>query len=367
MAEETIAVDPDVYSAEVPGTYPDDWQSETTSIGSSIYRGLMENGRRYVSSHTGRNLELTIARRSYQTLSNKESLSQADDRVPSDDQMFETYEAGHLVTLVLEAERENPLFRSPIKNPKQILDIGTGKGTWAIDVADMFPEATVRGVDLFPPPVSWMPPNCVLEVDNILQDWTWREQFDLIHMRLMIGSFDPSEWDQVYKQCYDKLRPGGWIEQVEASPFIQCDDNSLPPDNVLNTWGPNVRSCGERAGRSLDTVDTMSEAIRKAGFVDMNEKTYKWPIGPWPRDQKYKEAGTVNFQHWISGMEGWSMWLLTKFGSPEPWTKEEVLVYVARLRAQLKDPRFHIYERARRVWARKPFPDEVPTKIKTEE
>lgn len=63
--------------------------------------------------------------------------------------------------------------------------------------------ATVRGVDLFPPPVSWMPPNCVLEVDDVLQEWTWREPFDLIHMRIMIGSFDPAEWDRVYKQCYE--------------------------------------------------------------------------------------------------------------------------------------------------------------------
>lgn len=63
--------------------------------------------------------------------------------------------------------------------------------------------ATVRGVDLFPPPVSWMPPNCVLEVDDVLQEWTWREPFDLIHMRIMIGSFDPKEWDRVYKQCYE--------------------------------------------------------------------------------------------------------------------------------------------------------------------
>lgn len=48
-----------------------------------------------------------------------------------------------------------------------------------------------------------MPPNCVLEVDNILDEWTWREHFDLIHMRIMIGSFDPTEWDQVYKTCYE--------------------------------------------------------------------------------------------------------------------------------------------------------------------
>ncbi|KAJ5567881.1 hypothetical protein N7450_010367 [Penicillium hetheringtonii] len=330
MTDQAIAVDPDVYSNDV-NTYPDDWQSETTSIGSSIYRGFLENGR----------------------------------RVPSDDQMFETYEAGHLVTIILDSERENPLFRSPIgDDPKHILDLGTGKGVWAIDVADMFPNATVRGVDLFPPPVSWLPPNCVLEVDDALQSWTWREPFDLIYMRIMTGAFNDKEWDQVYKQCYDNLRPGGWIEQVEASPVIECDDGSVPKDSILNTWGPNTRESAIKSGRDLDAIDHMKESIRTAGFVDIHEQEYKWPIGPWPRDKKYKEAGTVNFQHWLSGMEGWCMWLLTKFGSPAPWTKEEVLVYVAKLRKEIKIPRYHTYQRARRVWARKPLPEDSSTKEK---
>ncbi|CAI7596102.1 unnamed protein product [Penicillium manginii] len=274
--------------------------------------------------------------------------------------MFETYEAGHLLTLVLDSERDNPLFRSPIvKNPKHILDLGTGKGVWAIDVADMFPDATVRGVDLFPPPVSWMPPNCVLEVDDALQPWTWREPFDLIYMRIMIGSFSDPEWDRIYKRCYDNLRPGAWIEQVEASPVISTDDGSIPEDSILHSWGINTRDAAKKSGRDLDAIDKMTDSIRKAGFVDIQEKNYKWPIGPWPRDKKYKEAGTVNAQHWLSGMEGWCMWLLTKFGSPVPWTKEEVQVYVANMRKELRTPRYHAYQRARRVWARKPFPNET--------
>lgn len=134
----------------------------------------------------------------------------------------------------------------------------------------------------------------------------------------------------------------------------------------------------------------MQDAFRKAGFVDICEKEYKWPIGPWARDQKYKEAGTVNYQHWMSGMEGWAMWLLCKFGAPEPWTQDEVIVYVAKLRAELQNSKYHVYERAyvfsfffflflvefvvwgwltlcrRRVWARKPFPEEIEERERAE-
>ncbi|KAJ5692353.1 hypothetical protein N7462_001776 [Penicillium macrosclerotiorum] len=332
MAEGSIAVDPDLYAVDDHNNAPDDWRSETTSIGSSIYRGLMENGRRY------------------QTLRNKDYL------IPADERQWEAYEAGHLVSLIMESDTDNPFFRAPLgPSPTHILDIGTGRGTWAIDVADLYPNTTVRGVDLFPPPVAWMPPNCVLEVDDVQQDWTWHEQFDLIHMRIMIGSFDDPEWDILYKQCYDKIRPGGWIEQLEVSPVIETDDGSLPPDNILNDWGPNMLACGQRAGRGIDTFDKMGARIRKAGFVNLHQKDYKWPIGPWPKDRQLKEAGMVNYQHWTSGMEGWCMWLLTRHGAPHPWSQEEVQVYVARLRAELIKPRFHIWHKGRRVWAQKPF------------
>jgi hypothetical protein len=62
--------------------------------------------------------------------------------------------------------------------------------------------ATVRGVDLFPPDVNWMPPNCILEVDDVLQDWTWHEPFDLVHLRILEGAFTPEEQKKVYAQIY---------------------------------------------------------------------------------------------------------------------------------------------------------------------
>jgi hypothetical protein len=86
-----------------------------------------------------------------------------------------------------------------------------------------------------------------------------------------------------------------------------------------------MQKCGYRAGRNCDIVLTMSESIKNAGFVDLQEKIYKWSIGPCPRDQKFKEAGVVNCQHWISGMEVWCLWLLTKFGDPNPWTKRKFM------------------------------------------
>ncbi|KAJ6178219.1 hypothetical protein N7519_008680 [Penicillium mononematosum] len=339
MAEK-IVVDANYYTL-TQDWEPEDFQSETTSISSSIAKGRLENGRRY------------------------QAMKEDDYWSPSDEQQFEAFEIGHMMFMVLDHERENPLHHAPIgKSPQHILDIGTGKGTWAIDMADMYSSGTKPKLSLSLLSHS----NNFSNLDDILREWTWREPFDFIHMRLMLGSFTPEGWDQLYKQCYDALTPGGWIEQVELDVRVYSDDGSLKEDSTLATWGDNFIGCSERAGRSLLTQETMRGAMEKAGFVDVQEKLYKIPLGPWPKDKVLKEVGQLQYAHWLAALEGWAMWLLTKFGAPSPWSKEEVQLYLSNVRAELRNPRTHAYELCRRVWARKPTVEEEMANlaIKTE-
>ncbi len=87
----------------------------------------------------------------------------------------------------------------------------------------------------------------------------------------------------------------------------------------------------------------MRASIEAAGFVDVHERLYKVPMGPWAKDKLLKEVGVLNLQHWKSGLEGYAMWLLTKFGAPSPWTKAEVDVYLVNVRKELMDSRIHAY------------------------
>jgi cyclopropane fatty-acyl-phospholipid synthase-like methyltransferase len=57
-----------------------------------------------------------------------------------------------IMILLLQGE----LHKTPmLVNPQNILDVGTGTGIWAIDMADKYPSAEVLGIDLSPLQPKW--------------------------------------------------------------------------------------------------------------------------------------------------------------------------------------------------------------------
>jgi methylase of polypeptide subunit release factors len=40
------------------------------------------------------------------------------------------------------------LYLAPLENPQAILDVGTGTGIWAVEVAEKFPDCEVIGTDI---------------------------------------------------------------------------------------------------------------------------------------------------------------------------------------------------------------------------
>lgn len=101
------------------------------------------------------------------------------------------------ITLVFDGK----LFFAPVEKPKAILDIGTGTGIWAIDVADAYPHAVVTATDLSPIQPTWVPPNVRFQVDDAEDTWTFSTKFDLIHTLCLTGCI--KDWDRLFEQAFE--------------------------------------------------------------------------------------------------------------------------------------------------------------------
>lgn len=144
---------------------------------------------------------------------------------------------------------------------------------WAIDMADKFPAAQVIATDLSPIQPQWVPPNLHFQVDDCESDWTFKQSFDLIHMRNLSGSIE--DWPKLLKTAYDNLKPGGYLEALNYDALVQTDDNSIPQDSSIFKWQDNLYAAATRFGRPLNTASKLKEWLHNAGFIDVQEEISK--------------------------------------------------------------------------------------------
>lgn len=120
---------------------------------------------------------------------------------------------------------------------------------------------------------------------------------------------------------------------------IRCDDGTLPSDSLLANFGAEMEASLGKTGNTMKVAELMRPGIEAAGFTNIQHRWYKVPFGGWARHPIYKEAGECKMIEFKEGMQGWVTWALTKFGSPEPWSEEEVAVYVVSSICRLVDSR----------------------------
>ncbi|KAK3346979.1 S-adenosyl-L-methionine-dependent methyltransferase [Lasiosphaeria hispida] len=257
----------------------------------------------------------------------------------------------HLLNLSL----DNKLYLAPLDRAKvkNVLDLGTGTGIWAIDFADEFPDASVTGVDLSPIQPSWVPPNLSFEIDDISGTWTYPDnKFDYIHIRYMTGSV--KDWVAVYREAYRCLKPGGWIEHMDCAAGVYADDGSMPPDHIFVAWLENFRQAGSKIGQTFEVIDNDNYIrwLEEAGFKDVSKKTIKVPVGGWPANKKLKEIGLANQLSLTMGIEGFGLYILTNVLD---WKYDEVQVFLANVRAGLKNKAYHGYCLWGVAWSQKPL------------
>src|SRR5690348_2751118 len=80
-------------------------------------------------------------------LGGRRHLADAPYVLPSDEQEISRLDFQHY--MLRYALRAN--YAAPVERPTSILDVGSGTGRWAMEMAQLFPQANVIGTDLVEP------------------------------------------------------------------------------------------------------------------------------------------------------------------------------------------------------------------------
>ncbi|KAL2856020.1 hypothetical protein BJY01DRAFT_231437 [Aspergillus pseudoustus] len=293
---------------------------DTQSLTESVTQYPIENGRTYHKYHEG----------SYV--------------YPNDEREMDRLDMQHHMCKLLTGGR---LFLSPLRNPGNIVDIGTGSGIWPIELASIFPQAQITGTDLSPCQPDEVPENVHFIVDDCTEeDWLWsRNSLDYIHSGHMSGAL-PSYKD-LLRKMFDHLKPGGWAECQEFDTMVKCDDGTMPPlTDELGAY-PLQDWCDLqiRAGQSTDpprqfrVAHRIARGMRDVGFVDVQEYIFKAPVNPWSSDPHLHTIGKWNEGNILEALSGWSWKPLTTLS----WSKPEIEVFLVQVRQSVQDRRVHAY------------------------
>ena len=269
MEPDTVVSDSD-YANSTSSSY-------ATSIATSIRNGKHEYGRIYASH------------------------GKHDYGMPIDAAEQDRNDLQHYKFLLL---RNGANYSAPISSePTTILDLGTGTGLWAVEMADQFPSAQILGVDIAAVQPSWVPPNCEFELLDIENPEDWqvvvaKKQYDYIHARELYLSI--RDWPALIAQCFTTLAPGGWLELGSTVPAIKCDDGSLPEDRKLHHYLSDLFfEIAGTMGADGQAPYKWKEQLEAAGFVDVQMIEWKVPRNPWPKEKRLKDAGALELLNFL--------------------------------------------------------------------
>jgi ubiquinone/menaquinone biosynthesis C-methylase UbiE len=174
-------------------------------------------------------------------------------------------------------------YAAPLEAPTSILDVGCGTGLWARELAQRFPQAQVVGLDVTAPRVDEQPgggggldlrpPNYQFVAGNLLEGLPFTDaSFDFVHMRLLVLALPHDRWPFVIGELARVVRPGGWVESVEATTL----EHGGPAIDLLMSW---IVALLARRGIHFPDGAGVGELLRAAGLGNITERHVQLPFG----------------------------------------------------------------------------------------
>ncbi|GAB1523085.1 hypothetical protein RhiTH_006214 [Rhizoctonia solani] len=247
------------------------------------------------------------------------------------------------------------------EGPLDVLDVASGSGIWAIEMAREFPKAQVVGIDMSNPgALGNIPQNASFVIADITKRLPFEDQsFDVVQMRIV-----PSihERTSIYKEIHRVLRPGGFIQLVEPSPHTSRVGRTPPAmdetDQAIIRCGHKSESKGETARQRRNGNDKddwsmgnrIASDLRRAPsmWMSIHETLVVVPIGVWTQDEVSREAGRLMQHCAVELIKGFRPNLIDDAGL----TEGEVDSMITKLGNELEDgSRWQLQAPFHFVWA----------------
>ncbi|KAL5477022.1 hypothetical protein ACEPAI_3209 [Sanghuangporus weigelae] len=205
--------------------------------------------------------------------------------------------AGELYPKEAENAVQNALHRAKDDlSPPMILDVGSGSGTWAVEMALKFPHAKVIGMDLIQSNPSFVPPNCMfVKADATAGLSDYVGQFDIVQCRSVAKHVPDAR--EFTRSVGKTVRPGGlfffadavtniYNEKLES--YLLAEFKGLGIENRLADddrswfarWMSEVTERWTTKAQQNTDGDKLHILINEVGqFEDVHQSTYWSPIG----------------------------------------------------------------------------------------
>ncbi|OBT57341.1 hypothetical protein VE04_02528 [Pseudogymnoascus sp. 24MN13] len=256
---------------------------------------------------------------------------------PIDEDEIERLTRQHRLLSIVFDER---LVFPPVNNPRRILDCGHGSASWAVDVAEQYPRCEVYGVDIS----SHMQPdeipvNLHLQVDDLNRRFTFaRNSFDIVHSQLVAGGINAARWTTYLRDLFRVTRPGGWCQMVEVYYQVQSYNGTLTDEHGLRQWSTRMFQSMEGL-KDLRMPLHLANAMRTAGFVDIDHRMIPLPTCAWSDDERERRIGTENRDNVQSFLSSLAIYPLTERLGMAP---NDAQLLIAHARNEADNPAFKI-------------------------
>jgi ubiquinone/menaquinone biosynthesis C-methylase UbiE len=204
--------------------------------------------------------------------------------------LFETENASEVARLL----HRNDFLREALGGPlpeqttlhgmKRILDIGSGPGGWAIDVARIYPDIEVIGIDISDTMLNTARfrakghklQNIIFTKMNALHPLEFPDQhFDLVNMRAAVEYIPRNYWQALLQECYRVTRPGGSIRVMEADRMGNTNSRAFEQFHTFYAALLYEQGYGfSPDGSTFGITPMVGKFLHDVGYQDIRVKPY---------------------------------------------------------------------------------------------